>query len=74
VRLSSLQRADECLADFSDATGIPVGGGASAGAASRPAASNATAEKPANRCATRDLRRTRGCEEISIGPNRMSKY
>ena len=34
---------------------------------------NAAATKPANRRATRELRRTRACEGRTIGPRRMSK-
>jgi hypothetical protein len=52
---------------------IVVASGAIAGAASRPTASNPAAVKPANRRATHDLRRTRGCEGGTIGANRMSK-
>ncbi len=52
---------------------VVVASGASAGAASKPEASNAAAVKPANRRATRDLRRTRACEGGTIGASRMSK-
>src|ERR1700730_17154132 len=57
-----------------DALGRDVSGrGASAGAVSKPVASNAAAVKPANRRATRDLRRTRAWEGRPVGPSRMEQ-